>query len=230
MADTLNSTVYETDDILAIISAVTKYLIANSMKGNDLRPPKIRYMNQAKRLGHWDDPEVKESFSHVQNDWQGGTSDVCLVRPSKVEINALVALAEAADAKDDHYYAPRKVAADVIGALYDVMVDRYRIGHNVAYKQRDKLRAEQREKVLKEIQSLGLGIRLNPKAKGRKAYTLENLKKTLKGRKNNLSNQQSKLRVAQGKVKRLKDKIPSIEESITKMEANIAAREKELGK
>lgn len=230
MADTLNSTVYETDDILAIITAVEKHLSAKGIKGNDLRPPKIRYMNQAKRMGRWNDPNAKESFSHVQNDWRGGTSDVCLVRPSKIELNALVALAEAADAKDDHYYAPRKVAADVIGALYDVMVDRYRIGHNVAYRERDKMRAEQRETVLKEIQSLGLGIRLNPKAKGRKAYTLENLKKTLKGRKNNLANQQGKLRVAKGKVKRLAAKIPSIEESITKMEANIAKREKELGK
>lgn len=228
MADTLNSTVYETDDILAVISATEKHMIKKGIKGNDLRPPKIRYMNQAKRMGRWDDPNAKESFAHVQNDWRGGTSDVCLVRPSKIEINALVALAEAADAKDDHYYAPRKVAADVIGALYDVMVDRYRVGNNVAYRERDKMRAEQRETVLKEIQSLGLGIRLNPKAKGRKAYTLENLKKKLKGRMNNLSMQQGKLRVAKRKVERLEETIPTIEESIKKMEANIAEREKDL--
>ena len=90
------------------------------------------------------------------------------------------------------------------------------------------MRAEHREKALKDIQSLGLGIRLNPKAKGRKAYTLENLKKKLKGRKNNLTNQEHKLRVALRKVKALEKTVPVIEASITKMTADIAEREKEL--
>lgn len=228
MADTLNSTVYETDDILAIVTAVGGYLSEKGTRGEPLRPPKIRYMNHAKRLGRWNDPDAKESFSNVMNNWHGGTSDICLVRPSKVEINALVALAEAADAKDDHYYAPRKVAADVIGALYDVMVDPCRIVRAAPYGQREKMRAEHREKALKDIQSLGLGIRLNPKAKGRKAYTLENLKKKLKGRKNNLTNQEHKLRVALRKVKALEKTVPVIEASITKMTADIAEREKEL--
>jgi len=221
MADILNSTVYETDDILAIIKATQVYMQANKLKVDSYAGPKIRYMNQ--KYQSWNATTADQSFARVFNDrWHRKDMEVCILRPSKIEINALIALAEAADADDADYCAPQKVTNDVIGAIWDALIDRFlRYSENA-----DTIR----EKGIKALKTQGLKVRINPKAKGRKAYTLENLQKTLRGRKNNLANQQGKLRVARGKVTRLEAKIPTIQASIKKMEANVAEREKELGK
>ena len=214
----LNGTVYETDDIVALVAGVCEFVIKhNKLKLHYGAPTvkKIRYLNQKKRTWGWSrriaDHE-EESFASIEGSRE---ITVCVLRPTKVELNALVALAEAAEGDCEEYCAPKKVTIDVIRAIYNSVASAWSLSSD----ERDKVR----EKAVADLAS-DLYIRINPKAEGRKEYALANLEKKLQGKRNNLKSQERQLKRTENSAAHYRKKVATIKADLVKMEANLAKK------
>jgi hypothetical protein len=218
MSEILNSTVYETSDIVNIVAAVYDLL---KKKGRAYASPptvkKIRYLNAKKRSYNWRNRGTDDSFANVMG---GGyyhrSMEICILRPSKVELNALIALAEAATGDDKNYSAPQKVTRDVITSIYNRLIKpTYGPGET---------RSSARDAAINLI-SDSHSICINPTAKGRKAYTLANLKKRVVSKQNGIENIEYKIIRAKASLKYYEDKLPVAKAALKKLETNLAAKE-----
>ena len=80
---------------VAILKAVKEV----APKAEDYFGPKIRYLNARRKSWSWNTRQNEPgSYAHVTNHgrWSRQPLEIAVLRPTKVEINALVALAEAA--------------------------------------------------------------------------------------------------------------------------------------
>lgn len=147
--DVVNGTVYDQDDVVAVVKAVVQAVTPTFSNNLPRRGLKICYMNDLTHTGR---------HAELHNTYYGvAPYDLRLVRPTKFKVPPLVMLAEAASGAHRNT-VPRQVLVDIVSALAG-------LGYN-----------SQAGAALAAVDTAGLNIRIHAKAKRKAAFTLANLR------------------------------------------------------
>lgn len=197
-----NGTVYDTDDIVKLVK-----LAKNETNVDYERIGlKIRYLN--------DLYDGKHARLITGGYYSTKPIELAILRPSKIQVNALMWLAQSADA--DVLTVPKVVLDDVVRAM----------GMN-----RWGWVDSSTERALLEMAAKrGLQLRMHNKAKGRKAFTLENIRQQLKDKEATVYHTERKLRNAEYNVQYYKKRLADARKAIGPAKKRLEAAEKRLAK
>ena len=196
-ANIINSTIYDTEDLRKILSICAYHSTEfnRTVRGAKCGI-KIRYMNDlfVRPTSRITTTEKCKLHAKVISKyyWQSyDYAEVAIVRPAKIQVNALIWLADAGDS--EMLNLPSVVVRDVVTSV-------------CAPGRFDS--TEPAIRAYKDVKAKGLHIRMHRKPKGRKLYTLSNLQKKIDAKADHLDSLYREIERAESSIAHARSRIP----------------------
>lgn len=215
----LNSTVYETDDMLKII------VLCLAVKGhNSPTSIKIRYMNSYaseteyvgidRRTIQFGAKRIKPSY---WRSWTKEPLEIAIVRPKTIKVGALQWLAQCAD--QDYMTLPDEILDHVLRMIIrDTYYSDY--GDIEAY-----IKAVKR--VMREH---GVSLRMNNKAKDRDHYTLSRYHSQIASKENAIAKCEAEIERLEYRLGWEQERLPELKEELKSLKKDLLSKQAQIDK